>query len=251
MIRLIVHGAAGHMGQVIAQLAAQDDDCVVVAGIDAFLPAQKGAFPIYATAEECVEEADCLIDFSTAKAADDLIAYCVARGLPCVLCTTGLTPEQEQKLKDASATIPVLRSANMSIGINLLLHVLKQVTPLLSKAGYDIEVVEKHHHRKIDAPSGTALALADAMNEAADGRYHYVFDRRNIHEKRSADEIGFAVVRGGTIVGEHEVLFAGEDEVISFKHEAFSRAVFGKGALAAAKFLAAQKPGFYTMQDLM
>ena len=252
MIRIIIHGANGHMGRKIAELASQDQAVEVVAGIDAVLANREvDLFPIYQSTKDCVEEADVVVDFSTAKATDNLLAFCTERGLPLVLCTTGLSEEQLQGVREAAKQIPVLRSANMSIGINLILSVLEKVTPLLSEAGYDIEILEKHHHRKIDAPSGTALALGDKINEVTDGKYEFVFDRSNVHEKRKENEIGFSAIRGGTIVGEHEVIFAGEDEVITIGHEAFSRAIFGKGALEAAKFIAGKAPGLYSMKDVM
>ncbi|MBO5564905.1 MAG: 4-hydroxy-tetrahydrodipicolinate reductase [Lachnospiraceae bacterium] len=252
MIRLIIHGANGHMGRKIAELASSDPAVEVVAGIDAVLGNREvDLFPIYPSTDACTEEADVVVDFSTARATDNLLSFCLKRSLPCVLCTTGLSEEQEQQVREASKQIPILRSANMSIGINLILSVLEKITPLLSEAGYDIEILEKHHHRKIDAPSGTALALGDKINEVTSGKYHFVFDRSKTREKRDENEIGFSAIRGGTIVGEHEIIFAGEDEVITIGHEAFSRAIFGKGALEGAKFIANRAPGLYSMKDVM
>ena len=166
-------------------------------------------------------------------------------------CTTGLSEEQLQEVEEASKKVAVLRSANMSLGINLLMQLLKEATKVLSPAGYDIEIVEKHHNQKLDAPSGTAIALADSINEAADGQYEYVYDRSQVRKKRDKKELGISAVRGGTIVGEHEVLFAGIDEVIEFKHTAYSRTVFGKGAVEAAKFLAGKEAGKYDMSDVV
>ena len=168
-----------------------------------------------------------------------------------VLCTTGLSEEQIAKVKKTSEKVAVLRSANMSLGVNLLMKLLKDASKVLAPAGYDIEIVEKHHNQKVDAPSGTALALADSINEAMDNVYSYTYDRSQERKKRSDKEIGIAAVRGGTIVGEHEVIYAGEDEVIEFKHTAYSKAVFGKGAVQAAKFLAGREPGLYDMQDVI
>ena len=173
------------------------------------------------------------------------------RKIPVVLCTTGLSEEQLVAVQKASEQTAVLKSANMSVGINLLLKLLKDAAKVLAPAGYDMELVEKHHNQKVDAPSGTALALADSMNEALGQEYTYVYDRSQKREKRNTKEIGISAVRGGTIVGEHEVLFAGIDEVIEFKHTAYSRSVFGKGALEAAKFLAGKKPGMYDMSDVI
>ena len=191
------------------------------------------------------------IDFSSAKATDQVLAYCKERKLPLVLCTTGLSEEQLAKVEETAKETAVLRSANMSLGINMLLKLLQDAAKVLATAGYDMEIVERHHNLKVDAPSGTALALADSLNEAMDGQYHYVFDRSQKREKRDAKEIGISAVRGGTIVGDHEVIFAGPDEVIEFKHTAYSKAVFGKGAVEAAKFLKGQPAGLYNMSNVI
>ena len=190
-----------------------------------------------------LEEADVVIDFSTAAAMDALLAACTEKKLPLVLCTTGLSDSQLEKVQALSSVAPVLRSANMSVGVNLLMKLLKEAAAKLAPAGFDMEIVEKHHNRKIDAPSGTAIALGESMNEALGGEYHFVYDRSERHEKRDAKEIGISAVRGGTIVGEHEIIFAGQDEVITFKHTAFSRALFAKGAVEAAKYLAGKPAG--------
>lgn len=192
-----------------------------------------------------------MIDFSNAKAADAVLDYCVEKNLPLVFCTTGLSEEQLKKADEASKRIPVLKSANMSLGINVLFDLLKQAVKVFAPAGYDIEIVEKHHNQKLDAPSGTALALADAMNDAMDQAYEYVYDRSRERKKREKNEIGISAVRGGTIVGEHEIIFAGKDEVIEIKHTAYSRAVFGKGAVEAAKYIQDKKAGYYDMQDVV
>lgn len=192
-----------------------------------------------------------MIDFSNAGAVDELLDYCVKKSLPVVLCTTGLSDEQLKKVDECSEKIAVLKSANMSMGINLLLKLLKDAAKVLAPAGYDIELVEKHHNQKLDAPSGTALALADSINEAMGNEYEYVYDRSQVRKKRDAKEIGISAVRAGTIVGEHEVIFAGTDEVIEFKHTAYSRSVFAKGAVEAGKFLAGQPAGMYDMGDVI
>ena len=194
---------------------------------------------------------DVVIDFSNAGAVDSLLDYCVSKEVPVVLCTTGLSEAQLKKVQEVSSRIAVLKSANMSMGINLLLKLLKDAAKVLAPAGYDIELVEKHHNQKVDAPSGTALALADSMNAALDHEYTYVYDRSQVRKKRDAKEMGISAVRAGTIVGEHEVIFAGTDEVIEFKHTAYSRSVFGKGAVEAAKFLAGQPAGMYDMSDVI
>ncbi len=238
------------MGQVISSLVAEDEGAEIVAGIDAGDDGHN-SYPVYTDIRECDMEADCLIDFSIASAVDGMLDYCVARKLPCVLCTTGLSEQQLQKVKEASGQIPVLRSANMSLGINLLLKLLKDAAGVLAPAGFDMEVVEKHHKLKLDAPSGTALALADSINEEFGNEYEYVYDRSSRREKRPKKEIGISAIRGGTIVGEHDVLFAGPDEVITFSHTAYSKAVFGKGAVQAAKFLAGKAPGMYDMSNVI
>ncbi|MFZ2837680.1 MAG: 4-hydroxy-tetrahydrodipicolinate reductase, partial [Blautia wexlerae] len=200
---------------------------------------------------QCDVDVDVVIDFSNAGAVDELLDYCVKKSLPVVLCTTGLSDEQLKKVDECSEKIAVLKSANMSMGINLLLKLLKDAAKVLAPAGYDIELVEKHHNQKLDAPSGTALALADSINEAMGNEYEYVYDRSQVRKKRDAKEIGISAVRAGTIVGEHEVIFAGTDEVIEFKHTAYSRSVFAKGAVEAGKFLAGQPAGMYDMGDVI
>ena len=250
MTRVIMHGCNGHMGRVITDLVSKDDDIEIVAGIDPFDDGHN-TYPVFASIKDCDVKADAVIDFASAKAEDALLDYCVEKQIPVVLCTTGLSEEQLQKVEEASKKVAVLRSANMSLGINLLMQLLKEATKVLSPAGYDIEIVEKHHNQKLDAPSGTAIALADSINEAADGQYEYVYDRSQVRKKRDKKELGISAVRGGTIVGEHEVLFAGIDEVIEFKHTAYSRTVFGKGAVEAAKFLAGKESGKYDMSDVV
>ena len=249
MIKAILHGCCGRMGKMITQIAAGDDMIGIAAGVDA-LGDQYDSFPVYRSLDEC-PDADVLIDFSNAAAMDGLFAYCGKKNLPAVICTTGLSEEQLSAMKALSEKTAVLKSANMSVGINLLEAVLKEVAPKLASAGFDIEIVEKHHNQKVDAPSGTALALADAARNALDGDYEYVYDRTVRREKRRTNEIGISAVRGGSIVGDHDVIFAGQDEVITFSHRAYSRAVFAKGAVEAAKFLAGKGPGFYTMSDVL
>lgn len=250
MVRVIMHGCNGKMGQIITGLAADDEEIEIVAGIDAFDDG-RNAYPVFKEIEKCDVEADVVIDFSTAAAVDALLDYCVQKKLPCVLCTTGLSEEQLVKVKEASGQTAVLKSANMSLGINMLLKLLKEAAAVLSPAGFDIEIVEKHHNQKLDAPSGTALALADSMQDELDGEYTYVYDRSTKREKRNRKEIGISAVRGGTIVGDHDVIFAGADEVVTFSHRAYSRAVFGKGAIQAAKFLAGKAAGMYDMADVI
>ena len=249
MVRAIMHGCNGHMGQVITGLIKADEGIELVAGIDKYTGIAND-YPVFESLEKCDVEADVIIDFSNAAAADALLTYCEEKKMPVVLCTTGLSEEQLAKIPAAKKTA-VLKSANMSLGINLLMKLLKEATKVLAPAGYDMEIVEKHHNQKLDAPSGTAIALADSMNEAMDEAYHYVYDRSQERKKRDTKEIGISAVRGGTIVGEHEVLFAGTDEVIEFKHTAYSKTIFGKGAVEAAKFLAGKPAGLYDMSDVI
>ncbi|MCH5341741.1 MAG: 4-hydroxy-tetrahydrodipicolinate reductase [Acetatifactor sp.] len=250
MVRIIMHGCNGKMGQVISGMIAEDSELEMAAGID---PRDDGhnPYPVFSDITQCDVEADCLIDFSTASVVDRMIDYCVEKRLPCVLCTTGLSKEQLAKVEDASKKIAILRSANMSLGINLLLKLLKKASNVLAPAGFDIEVLEKHHNLKLDAPSGTALALADSINEELGGAYEYVFDRSGRRQQRPEKEIGISAVRGGTIVGEHDVIFAGTDEVVTFSHTAYSKAVFGRGAVQAAKFLAGRPAGLYDMSNVI
>lgn len=250
MVKAIMHGCNGKMGQVISNLVKADEQIEIVAGIDTYQVIQN-EYPVFASLKECDVEAEVVIDFSNASAVDGLLEVCAERNLPVVLCTTGLSEEQLQKVEDASAKVAVLRSANMSLGINLLMKLLKEAAAVLAPAGFDIELVEKHHNQKVDAPSGTAIALADSVNEALDNAYTYNYDRSQERKKREKNEIGIVAVRGGTIVGEHDVIFAGADEVITFQHTAYSKAVFGKGAIEAAKYLAGKPAGMYGMSDVI
>ena len=238
------------MGQVISGIVVKDPDAEIVAGID-IADQGKNSYPVFTDIDACQVEADAIIDFSSAKATDKLLEYSAARQIPVVLCSTGLSQEQLAKVEETSRKVAVLKSANMSLGINTLLKLVQDAAKVLAAAGFDMEIVEKHHRLKLDAPSGTALALADSINEAMDNQYHYVYDRSQKREKRDDKEIGISAVRGGTIVGEHEIIFAGQDEVIEFKHTAYSKAIFGKGAVEAAKFLAGKPAGRYDMSDVI
>ena len=250
MTKIIMHGCNGKMGQVITALCREDEDMEIVAGVD-ISDHIKNDYPVFQNIADCDVEADVIIDFASAKAVDALLAYSVDRQIPLVLCTTGLTPEQNEAVKEASAKVAVLKSANMSLGINMLLDLLQKAARVLAPAGFDMEIVEKHHNQKVDAPSGTALALADSLNEALDNAYSYQYDRTKERKKREKMEIGIQAVRGGTIVGEHEVIFAGTDEVITFQHTAYSKSVFAKGAMEAAKFLKGKPAGHYDMRDVI
>lgn len=250
MTRVIMHGCNGKMGQVISTMIAEETDMEIVAGIDVSDHIQN-SYPVYTRIADCSVEADVVIDFASSKAVEGLLAYCVERKLPCVLCTTGLSEAQLQGVEEAAKHTAILRSANMSLGINMLLKLLKEAAALLAPAGFDIEIVEKHHNQKVDAPSGTALALADSMNEVLDTEYAYIYDRSQSREKRSKKEIGISAIRGGTIVGEHDVIFAGTDEVVTFSHTAYSKAIFARGAVSAAKYLKQKPAGLYRMSDVI
>lgn len=250
MTKIIMHGCNGHMGQVITGIVRDDADSEIVAGID-IVDNRDNGYPVFTDIDACDVEADVIIDFAAAVAVDKLLAYSEKRGIPVVLCTTGLSEAQIAKVKETSAKVAILKSANMSLGINTLIKLLKDAAKVFGNAGYDIEVVEQHHRLKKDAPSGTALALADAVNEALDNRYEYVYDRSGRSEMRPDNEIGISAVRGGTIVGVHDVIFAGTDEVITFNHTAYSKAVFAKGAVEAAKFLKGKPAGMYDMADVI
>ena len=245
-----MHGCNGKMGQVITNICKEDPEIEIVAGIDPYNGVQN-EYPVFADIAECKLDADVVVDFAAASAVDALLDYCVARKMPVVLCTTGLSEEQIARVETVSREIPVLKSANMSLGINMLLDLLQKAANILAPAGFDMEIVEKHHNQKVDAPSGTALALADSINEALENAYAYQYDRTQERKKREKYEIGIQAVRGGSIVGEHEVIFAGMDEVIEFKHTAYSKAIFGKGAVEAAKFLAGRCAGRYEMSDVI
>ena len=250
MVKILMHGCNGKMGRMITEIVKSEEDAVIAAGVDKFTGIPND-YPVFEKIAQCDVDVDVVIDFSNAGAVDELLDYCVKKSLPVVLCTTGLSDEQLKKVDECSEKIAVLKSANMSMGINLLLKLLKDAAKVLAPAGYDIELVEKHHNQKLDAPSGTALALADSINEAMGNEYEYVYDRSQVRKKRDAKEIGISAVRAGTIVGEHEVIFAGTDEVIEFKHTAYSRSVFAKGAVEAGKFLAGQPAGKYDRGDVI
>lgn len=245
-----MHGCNGHMGKVITDLVAKEEECQIVAGIDPFDDGHN-SYPVFSSIDKCDVKADVVIDFAAASAVDALIQYCVDNQMPVVVCTTGLSKEQTDKVREAACKVAVLKSANMSLGINTLLKLLKEATKVLAPAGFDVEIVEKHHNQKLDAPSGTALALADSIKEVLGDEYFYQYDRSQAKKKRDKKEIGISAVRGGTIVGVHDVIFAGEDEVIEFTHTAYSKSVFAKGAIEAAKFLAGKPAGMYDMSDVI
>lgn len=249
MVNIIIQGIAGRMGHVLCDMIAQRTDCRVLAGIDQADGAVNG-IPVYDSLDKLDGQGDVLIDFSSPAAVEKALPYCQAHHLPSVICTTGLSEELQLKIVQLSREVPVFKSANMSLGINLLAELCKRASAILGES-YDVEIIEQHHHNKLDAPSGTALLLADAINEENDGAYHYVYDRSSVRQKRDPKELGISSVRGGSIVGDHEVLFCGPDEVVTLKHTAYSRSVFANGAVNAALYLAKKEPGLYNMSDLI
>jgi 4-hydroxy-tetrahydrodipicolinate reductase len=250
MTNIILRGCNGKMGQVITEIVDADENTVIVAGIDVNQK-RMNKYPVYQSFTKCNVNADVIIDFSSPVNLEEMLEFAIKRNMGIVLCTTGFTKEQLALIDEAATIIPILRSANMSMGVNLITKFLKEAAVVLTEAGFDIEIVEKHHNKKVDAPSGTALALADAMNEALNNEYSYKYDRSTERAARERKEIGISAVRGGTIVGEHEIIFAGTDEVIEIKHTAYSKAIFARGAVQAAKFLPGKQAGMYQMSDLM
>lgn len=249
MIKIIMHGCSGKMGKVVCQIVKDDPACEIVAGIDPF--GESSDFPVFKTVNECDIAADVIIDFSTASAIPALLKYAETKQIPVVLCTTGLSDELNNQLINSSKKVAVLKSANMSVGVNLLFSLVQKAALALADSGFDIEIIEKHHNQKIDAPSGTALAIADSINEVSGNKYEYVYDRSQKREKRGVNELGIHAVRGGSIVGDHDVIFAGKDEIIEINHHAASKEIFAVGAVKAAKYLASREVGLYTMKDVL
>ena len=249
MTKIVMNGCNGKMGQVITRLVAEDDNCEIVAGFDVN-DTIDNTYPVFTNPDEFTGDADVVIDFSHPSALTNVLNYCKKRKFPVILPTTGFTNEQKQEFIDASKEIPVFFSANMSLGINLLIALAKKATKLL-EGNFDIEIVERHHNQKLDAPSGTALAIADAIDETLSFPAEYVYDRHAVRKKRKKTEIGLHAVRGGTIVGEHDIIFAGTDEVIELKHSAHSKEVFAVGAVKAAKFITDKPAGLYNMNDII
>ncbi|MGI6778663.1 MAG: 4-hydroxy-tetrahydrodipicolinate reductase [Acetivibrionales bacterium] len=249
MIKILLSGCNGKMGQVITRLASGDESLAIVAGYD-IVNSNNTPYPVFDNLSSCNTEIDVIIDFSNPAALKRLLDFSTSRGIPLVMATTGLSQSEQKLLIDASKQIPLFFSANMSLGVNLLYDLVKRAARVLEE-NFDIEIVERHHNQKIDAPSGTALAIAESINSILDEKLQYVFDRHSRRKKRSKNEIGLHSVRGGSIVGDHSVIFAGNDEIIELNHRAMSKDIFGNGALKAAKFLCGKKPGLYTMTDLI
>lgn len=236
------------MGKVIVDMCSADNQIVIVAGADP--NSANASFPVYATATDCVEDFDVIIDFSHLSALPGVMQLAKDRKKPLVLCTTGLTEDHKKALFELSSEVPVFFSGNMSLGINVLIRLAKQAAAILYP-DFDIELIEAHHNQKLDAPSGTALMIADAVNETLDHKLEYVYDRHAELKKRDKKELGIHAIRGGGIIGEHSLLFAGPEEVLTISHSASTRNVFARGAVAAAKFMAGKAPGLYSMTDLV
>ena len=248
IIRIFLNGCLGRMGRMIAEIAAASDDLQIVAGSD--ISIGPAAFPVYTDPRTCQEDFDVLVDFSNPSALPALFDLIRQKLCPAVICTTGLDNSLKNDIKTLAEIVPIFQSANMSLGINLLINLVRQSARLLYPE-FDIEIIEAHHNQKLDAPSGTALMIADQINEALDGQMQLVNDRSQVRQKRGRQEIGMHAIRGGSIVGEHTVLFAGQDEVLTVHHSAQSRTVFARGALAAARFIAGKPAGLYSMSDLV
>ncbi len=249
MLKILLNGCCGRMGRSIAQQLSEDQNSAIVAGVD-LTGLSYAQFPVYRSLFDVTEKADVIIDFSNHSGTGALLEFALQNAIPVVLCTTGHTPEELALIDRAGREIPIFRSANMSLGINVLLTVCKNATEIL-KDSFDIEIVEMHHNQKLDAPSGTALLLADGINTVLEEKAQYTYDRHSRREKRQKNEIGIHAVRGGTIVGEHSVIFAGSNEVLTFSHSAGSREVFANGAVKAASFLVGKKPGIYSMEQMI
>jgi 4-hydroxy-tetrahydrodipicolinate reductase len=249
MTNVVICGANGMMGKTVANCISKRDNCKVVAGID-INTTQYSDFPIYSSPKDLSESPDVIIDYSNPNTLDDVLEYCLVTGTAVVLATTGYSDEQIAKIKKTSEQIPVFFTFNMSLGINLMVELAKKAALVLGDR-FDIEIIEKHHNLKIDAPSGTALMLANAINEVYDNSLQFIYDRHSHRKKRDKKEIGIHAVRGGTIVGEHEVIFAGSDEVITISHSAASKTVFAEGSINAAIFLKGKQAGLYDMSNLV
>ena len=249
MLKIAISGCNGKMGQVLSGLSLADPEIQVLWGLDIH-ETPSAAYPVYTLLQEDLPLPDVLIDFSHPDVLEQLLVWAVARHVPCVIATTGISDSQKDLLRHTAMEIPVFYSANMSLGVNVVIDIVKRITRVLEEK-FDIEIVEKHHNQKVDAPSGTALAIADAINEVLSVKQEYIYDRHSRRKKRGRDEIGIHAVRGGTIVGEHSIIYAGNDEIIEIKHTALSKIVFAEGAMKAARFLAGRSPGYYSMKDMM
>lgn len=250
MINILLSGCNGRMGNAVVASCSENENCMIVGGIDVMGGPVNYDFPVYVSFNDFPGKCDVIIDFSNHTATEGLLNYAVSKNLPVVISTTGHTEEETQAIRNAAEKIPVFYSRNMSLGINLLIGLAKKACASLGEA-FDIEIIEKHHNNKLDAPSGTALMIADAVNEVRNNEMKYVYDRHSRHEKRAVNEIGLHAIRGGTIVGEHDIIFAGKDEVITLSHSAASRRVFAEGAVRASQFIIGKSAGLYNMDDVV
>lgn len=250
MTNIIIHGCNGKMGQVVAAMAAKDTDIKVVAGIDRSTDTYDNPFPVYGSLRECHEDCDVIIDFSLPQALPALLEGALSRKCALVIATTGFSQKELEIIEAHSKDIPIFQAANMSIGINLMYQLIQKTAQVLGDS-FDIEIVEKHHNEKVDAPSGTAYALADAINEVFLNSKNYIYGRHSKNDMRSTSDLGIHSIRGGTIVGQHTVLFAGKDETIEIEHTAYSKQIFAVGALRAAKYMANRAPGLYNMKNVL
>jgi 4-hydroxy-tetrahydrodipicolinate reductase len=249
MMDVLLHGCNGRMGAVMTRILAEEPDCRVVCGVDPNPGEVRHRYPVHETLTGTDEPVDLIIDFSHHTSLPGLLAYAVGRRLPTIICTTGLTPDDRQLIAEAAQSIPLLVSANMSFGMTLVQCLVRQAAAAL-RGSFDVEIIERHHNRKADAPSGTAAALAEIVRDCHGGGV-FRYGRHADAERRQSDEIGIHSIRGGTIVGEHAVIFAGAGEVIEIKHSALSTDVFAFGTLRAARFLLGRPPGLYTLRDLI
>lgn len=247
MIKILLNGCLGKMGQAVESCVNEREDVMISCGVD--IAEGDKAYPVYNCFVDVRETPDVIIDFSNPLVLDDMLKFAVDKNVPVIICTTGFSEMQVQKIKDTAAVIPVFYSGNMSLGINVLIALSRMAAKVLY-GSFDIEVVEKHHNQKLDAPSGTALMIADAIHEEI-GEAQYVYDRHAYRKKREHNEIGIHSIRGGTIVGEHEVIFAGHDEVVSLTHQAQSKGVFAAGAVNAAVYMKGKSAGLYDMSDVL
>lgn len=250
MIKIILHGCNGKMGKVLQKILQEDQEVDLIAGFDQKIAEEPVPFKLYMSPDDCETKADVIIDFSHYTAVPELLDYCIKTKTPVVVATTALGENEKKLLVKAAETIPVFNSANMSLGINSIARMLKSAVPVFEE-DFNIEIIEKHHNKKVDSPSGTALLLADAINEACAVKKDYVYGRHSKNDECKITDMGIHAVRGGSLPGEHTVIFAGPDEVIEIKHTVYSKNVFALGAVKAAKFLVNQKPGLYSMKDMI
>lgn len=249
MTKIILCGCNGKMGAAITDIVRERDDCEIVAGVDINTASMNG-YQVYADISDVTETADVIVDFSNPGALDSILNYALGNNTPTVLCTTGYSEGQLSQIKEASQKVAVFHSGNMSLGINLLIALSRKAAQILGDS-FDVEIVEKHHNRKLDAPSGTALMIADAISEELPYESRYEYDRHSVRRKREKNEIGIHSVRGGTIVGEHQVIFAGHDEIVTISHTAQSRGVFAAGSINAAIYMCGKPAGLYDMNNVI